>query len=139
MAHDKGQADGRSPGESKRVLLVEDDEVSRKLAIILLKKSGFDVIIAENGKQAVGIYEKEPLDLILMDINMPEMDGFTATMKIREMEKQANLHTHIIAMTAYAQKGDREKVLEFGMDDYISKPINFKEFNETIDKWVFKR
>ena len=106
---------------------------TNKLAMELLNGRGHHVELAENGLQAVEAFEKGGIDLILMDVQMPEMDGLEATMKIRE--KEAGLsHIPIIAMTAHAMKGDREKCLEAGMDEYVSKPIRAKELFETIDK-----
>ncbi|WP_378956960.1 ATP-binding protein [Pelosinus sp. sgz500959] len=123
----------------KMVLLAEDDGVSRNVVTILLEKNDFNVIVVENGKEAIEVFEKEDIDIILMDINMPYLDGYSATAIIREKENAMKLfHTPIIAMTAYALKGDREKCLAAGMDDYISKPIDLDKFIELIDKWLEK-
>ncbi len=122
--------------ERKSVLLVEDDEISRNLVSIVLKKMGLQVILAENGKAAMDKYFKEKCDLILMDINMPYMDGYSATAAIRLKEKASGTHTPVIAMTAYALSGDREKCLDAGMDDYVSKPIDIFELNLKIEKWL---
>ena len=121
---------------TKKVLLAEDDLVSRNIVTIILEKKGFKVVAVENGQDAVTAYEKEKFDLILMDVNMPYLDGFSATIQIRQREKSSSFHTPIIAMTAYALKGDREKCLESGMDDYLSKPINISQAMEVIDKHV---
>ena len=120
----------------KKVLLAEDDLVSNNIVTIILKKKGFQVVAVENGKDAVSAHEKERFDLILMDVNMPYLDGFAATAQIRLREKNSNFHTPIIAMTAYALKGDREKCLESGMDDYLSKPIDISQVMAIIDKHV---
>ena len=117
----------------KKVLLVEDDFVSRNMATIVLKRNGFEVIAVENGKEAIFAAENEQFDLILMDINMPLMDGFTAASVIKKKEKT---HTPIIAMTAYALKEDRQKCIDAGMDDYISKPIDINEMISKIDLWI---
>ncbi len=122
--------------DRKKILLAEDDEVSRNMVTIMLKQKGFVVIAVENGIEALAAFEKDKFDLILMDVNMPYMDGHSATTKIRAMEKQKNDHTPIIAMTAYALKGDREKCLELGMDDYISKPISLDQALELIGKYI---
>lgn len=122
--------------ERKKVLLAEDDLVSRKMVTIILEKNGFEVTAVENGKEAVAAYEREKFDIIVMDINMPYLDGYSATAIIRFMEKDQICHTPIIAMTAYALQGDREKCLESGMDDYITKPIDFSQVLETIRKYV---
>jgi len=123
--------------EHKKVLLAEDDLVSRKIVTILLKTKGFEVVAVENGKEVVSAYEKDKFDLILMDVNMPYLDGFSATAQIRLLEKNHSYYTPIIAMTAYALNGDREKCLEAGMDDYLSKPIDLSRAMELINKYVF--
>lgn len=120
--------------ERKRVLLAEDDHVSRKIVQIFLEKNDFEVIPVNNGKEAISAYESGKYHLILMDINMPFLDGYTATAMIRLMENDLSCHTPIIAMTAYALKGDREKCLEAGMDDYLTKPVNFNQLLEKILK-----
>lgn len=118
------------------VLLADDDEVSRRVMVILLKKMGFEVVVAGNGEEAVEKYKDDTFDLILMDINMPVIDGFTATSIIRSKEKR---HTPIIAITAYALSGDREKVIKAGMDDYISKPVDIDQVARKIRSWIEKR
>lgn len=119
-----------------RLLIVEDDAVSR----IVMKKfaglKGWQVILAENGKEAVDAYGDNIIDIILMDVQMPVLDGYKATGVIRQIERQIGKHTPIIAMTAYALKGDREKCLEAGMDDYLTKPIDADKFFATIEKWA---
>jgi len=124
--------------EYKKILLAEDDLISRNLATLILEKIGLKVIAVENGKQAVDAFEQGKIELILMDINMPHLDGYTATAMIRDREKQIKFHTPIIAMTAYALKGDRERCLAAGMDDYISKPIELDKFIALINKWLTK-
>ena len=120
----------------KKVLLAEDDLVSRNLVMIILKKNGFEVFPVENGKDAVSAFEKEKFDLILMDVNMPCLDGYSATSIIRLKEKDMSFHTPIIAMTAHALKGDKEKCLEAGMDAYLSKPINISQAMDIIQKYI---
>lgn len=127
--------DGRTEGASTkigevtisvpplRVLLVEDSVVNQKLAIGLLKKWKHSVTIANNGVEALREVAASRFDLILMDVQMPEMDGLEATQRIRQAERQTGGHIPIIAMTAHAMKGDRERCLESGMDDYVSKPV----------------
>jgi CheY-like chemotaxis protein len=121
---------------NKRILIVEDDEVNRYFISKLLSKNQWETVTAENGAEALSILKRERFDLILMDIQMPVLDGFSATKSIREDEEGRGRHTKIIAMTAYALKDDRDKCLENGMDDYISKPIDINEFYEVINKWV---
>jgi len=129
---------------SVRILLAEDNLVNQKLAKIMLTKAGYKVEVANNGKQAVEKYTKFPddFDLILMDVQMPGMDGLEATREIRKWENnhstaQSLKHIPIIALTANAMRGDREKCLEAGMDDYATKPIKRELVFEILEKWVF--
>jgi len=115
------------------ILLAEDNPINQKLAVNLLGKQGHHVVVAGNGRQAMELYEPGKFDLILMDVQMPEMNGLEATQAIREKEKETQDHIPIIAMTAHAMKGDREKCLEAGMDGYVSKPIQVKELFKVID------
>jgi|GEM_PF-1201933 len=126
----------RTPQMMGKLLLAEDDVVSRNMLMIVLKGEGFDIVAVENGAEAVVAFEKEQFDVILMDVNMPYLDGYSATATIRLKEKAMNIHTPIIAMTAYALKGDREKCLSAGMDNYISKPIDFGEITDMIKKQI---
>ncbi len=106
-----------------RVLLAEDSIANQKLAVRVLEKMGHTVTVVENGLQAVQALEREVFDLVLMDVQMPVMGGFEATEQIRQKEKGAGRHTPIIALTAHAMTGDRERCLQAGADDYVSKPI----------------
>jgi CheY-like chemotaxis protein/HPt (histidine-containing phosphotransfer) domain-containing protein len=119
---------------SLKILLAEDNVINQTFVIRVLEKKGHRVTVANNGKEAVAAFEKQPFDLILMDVQMPEMNGIEASELIREKEKNTDTCIPIIAMTAHAIKGDREKFLETGMDDYISKPIDTKTLIETIEK-----
>ena len=119
-----------------RVLLAEDNRVNQKLATHLLEKRGFDVVVAADGRIAVSEMEKGYFDLILMDVQMPNMDGFDATAAIRQLQKPTSYRTPIIAMTAHALKGDEERCLAAGMDAYISKPIRTNELFATIEKFL---
>ena len=110
-----------------RVLLAEDSLVNQKLALGLLEREGHTVCVANNGREAVVAVEIQPFDLILMDVQMPEMDGLEATRAIRSREKKSGQRTTIVAMTAHAMKGDRERCLESGMDEYLSKPIRARQ------------
>jgi len=117
-----------------RILLAEDNAVNQRLAARLLEKRGHAVAIAENGRVALEALEKQPFDLVLMDMQMPEMDGLEATAAIREREKFSGEHIPIIAMTANAMTGDRERCMEAGMDAYLSKPIQVKDLFAAIEK-----
>ncbi len=122
--------------QPKKVLLAEDDEISIYLALKILEEKGLQVTVAKNGREAVELFDQDKFDLILMDINMPYMDGYAATAAIRLNDKMLKNCVAIIAMTAYSLSGDREKCLSAGMDDYISKPIDIDEMNATLDKWL---
>ncbi len=115
-----------------RVLLAEDNAVNQKLAVGVLEKLGCDVTVAEDGRQAVAAWETQAFDVVLMDVQMPEMDGLEATRTIRLHEQDSDRHTLIIAMTAHAMTGDRERCLASGMDDYLSKPVRFRELSEKL-------
>jgi osomolarity two-component system sensor histidine kinase NIK1 len=128
-----------TPQAPAQILLAEDHVVNQKLALKLLEKMGHIVTLVENGVQAVAAVQKKNFDLILMDVQMPEMGGFEATTKIREFERELGRHTPIIAMTAHALRGDREKCIEAGMDDYISKPIHANSFKSVIEKFITRR
>jgi PAS domain S-box-containing protein len=133
---DEGLVTRHSLREARRqisVLLAEDNVINRELAVRLLTKRGHKVTVVENGKQAVAAMQTKTFDVVLMDVQMPEMDGFEATAAIREMELAAGTRTPIIAMTAHAMKGDRERCLAAGMDAYISKPIQFEELLEVTE------
>jgi two-component system, sensor histidine kinase and response regulator len=123
----------REERNRKKVLLVEDNQVNQKLAVALLEKRGFVVTVAENGRIALEALQKDPFDFVLMDVQMPEMDGLTATTTIREQEKSTGAHIPIIAMTAHSLQGDQERCLAAGMDGYVSKPIRTSELFETIE------
>ena len=113
--------------KSKHVLLVEDNLLNQKFAMAVLKMKGYTWDLAENGKIGVELFEKNEYEAILMDIQMPIMNGITATKKIREIEKSTNTHTPIIAITANAMLGDKETCLSAGIDDYLSKPYQMED------------
>jgi signal transduction histidine kinase/CheY-like chemotaxis protein len=116
-----------TPARALEILLAEDNPVNQETATIMLKKLGHSVVVANNGLEALDLLAQGSFDMVFMDVQMPEMDGLTATAKIRESEESTETHIPIIAMTAHAMKGDKERCLEAGMDDYISKPIRRKE------------
>jgi two-component system sensor histidine kinase/response regulator len=117
----------------RRILLAEDNLVNQTLVVRLLEKYGYVVEVAHNGREALDKLKRESFDLVLMDVQMPEMDGFEATAAIRELEKTTGSQIPIIAMTAYAMKGDRERCLAAGMDGYIAKPIRARELFEELE------
>jgi two-component system sensor histidine kinase/response regulator len=131
--------DKRSP---LKILLAEDNHVNQKVAVGMLEKRGHSVTVAENGKEAVAAFIRQgerPFDVILMDVQMPEMDGFEATALIRAEEKETGGHVPIIALTAIAMKGDREKCLEAGMDGYVAKPLRAEELFSAMGKLLAAR
>jgi PAS domain S-box-containing protein len=119
---------------SLRVLLAEDNPVNQTLAMRILEKLGHKVEVVNNGREALGRSQAEEFDLILMDVQMPEMDGLEATTAIRAAESDTGKHVPIVAMTAHAMKGDREKCLSAGMDGYLSKPIRTEELKQVMSK-----
>lgn len=116
------------------VLLVEDNEINLELAMELLTTNGIDVVVARNGREALDILDKEAFDGVLMDCQMPVMDGYLATRKLRQQERFKDLP--VLAMTANAMTGDREKVLDAGMNDHIAKPLNVSEMFQIMAKWI---
>jgi PAS domain S-box-containing protein len=121
-----------------KILLAEDNAINAKVTKILLEKKGHSVTGAVNGREALDKLKNGSFDLVLMDVQMPEMDGFEATRLIREKENGNGFHVPIIAMTAHALKGDRERCLEAGMDGYVSKPIRAGELYRSIDDALFE-
>ncbi len=117
-----------------KILLAEDGIVNQRVAVGLLQMRGHQVAIAENGMKAVEAWQQDAFDLILMDVQMPEMDGYEATEAIRRAEQQTGQHIPIIAMTANAMKGDRERCLDAGMDGYVAKPVDPDKLFQTLDE-----
>ncbi|MBI4690198.1 MAG: response regulator [Nitrospirae bacterium] len=141
-----GEKPGVLPGITRRtmidkkihdvgILVAEDNPINQKLITAMLKKAGYRVDVAGDGRIALDAIEKNNYDIILMDVQMPEIDGFEVTKIIRSKEK-GERHNTIIAMTAHALKGDRERCIEAGMDDYIAKPINPRELFKIIENWI---
>ena len=131
--------DARDPDTILRILLAEDNPVNQRLATRLLEKRGHRVAVACNGQEALEALEKETFDLVLMDVQMPEMDGFQATTLLREKEKKQGVHLPVVALTAHVMKGDRERCLASGMDDFLPKPIHPRDLDELLDKYIMAR
>jgi two-component system, sensor histidine kinase and response regulator len=117
-----------------RILLAEDNAVNQKIATRVLEKNGHHVTAAADGRLALAALDRAPFDVVLMDVQMPGMDGFEATAVIRGRERQTGSHLPIIAMTAHAMPGDRERCIAAGMDSYIAKPLKIAELIELLDK-----
>jgi two-component system sensor histidine kinase/response regulator len=129
----------REQRRSLSFLVVEDNAVNRTLIARLLEKRGHTVVSAQNGRKALEMLEDQNFDIILMDIQMPEMDGFEATKRIREKETVSGAHQPIIALTAHAMIGDRERCMASGMDDYLNKPIRPDELDEILERYLALR
>lgn len=134
---DKSGTDSKQPGKVRKILVAEDQIINMKIVTQLLQKKGWIVVPAENGKIAVDLHKENngEFDLALMDVQMPILDGFEATESIREIEQTTGKHLPIVAMTAFAMKGDKEKCLAAGMDYYITKPVNPAELYATVEKY----
>lgn len=130
------QLPASSYGKDKlRILVVEDNLVNQEIISAMLAKHGHKITLANNGREAVAYVQKEAFDIVLMDIQMPGMNGYEAARQIREQERQSGNRIYIIGLTANAMRGDREKCLEAGMDDYLSKPVRQRELMAAIEKW----
>jgi PAS domain S-box-containing protein len=139
MITQKKLRDERPASECLSILLAEDNLVNQKLAVHLLEKRGHTVAVAYNGREAVDMLKRQTFDLVLMDVQMPEMDGITATTIIRELEQEIGGHQPIVAMTALVTTGDRERCLAAQMDGYLSKPIRALELDEVLDRYTHKK
>jgi CheY-like chemotaxis protein len=124
---------------SLHILLAEDNHVNQKIATRLLEKRGHHAVLAANGREALEALAQGSFDLVLMDVHMPDMDGIEATIAIREKEKSTGLHQPVIAMTALAMKGDRERCLAAGMDGYLSKPIDLQQLDDVLATYTDRR
>jgi CheY-like chemotaxis protein/HPt (histidine-containing phosphotransfer) domain-containing protein len=121
-------------GRSLRVLLAEDNAVNQQLVLAVLEKQEHRVVVVDNGAAAVRAVEQESNDLVLMDVQMPQMNGLEATRAIRALERERGSHVPIVAMTAHAMKGAREECLQAGMDAYLSKPVQMAELVRVIEE-----
>ncbi len=122
-----------------RILVVDDDTVTSEVLTIMLQRSGFEVAVAEDGLRGVEMWEAGDFDAVLMDVQMPRMNGFEATRAIREKEVARGGHTIIVAVTAFALHNDELRCLEAGMDAYMSKPVDFRKCTELIRELVLRR
>jgi two-component system sensor histidine kinase/response regulator len=120
----------------RMILVAEDNPVNQKVALLQLRELGFFATVVANGREAIDVIKQADFDAVLMDCQMPAMDGFEATKHIREWEKTTGKHVPIIAMTASALSSDREKCLAAGMDDYLSKPVTYDSLDSVLFKWV---
>ena len=136
LAEPVSMASSRGEERPLRVLLAEDNIVNQRLAVRILEKRGHSAVVACNGKEALQLLEREPFDLVLMDLEMPQMSGFEATAAIRARERETGRHIPILALTAHAMKGDRERCLAAGMDGYVAKPIQARELYQAIAELV---
>lgn len=136
LCDDPRQSGGGAVFRPLTILLAEDNDVNQRVARGILEKRGHTVVIANNGQEATLAVATQRFDLVLMDVQMPVMDGIEATGIIRRSEATRGVHTPIVAMTAHAMKGDREHCLEAGMDDYLSKPIQVQELLATIERYA---
>jgi CheY-like chemotaxis protein len=119
-----------------RILVVEDNAMNMELAVDLLSLQGYEVLSARTGQEALDISSAERLDLILMDVQLPGMDGLTVTKKLKENPNTK--HIPVVALTAHAMKGDEERILRHGCTGYISKPIDTREFPKAVEKFIGK-
>jgi len=131
-------ARAKLPAESVRIALAEDNPVNQKLAVCLLRKRGYQVAVAGDGEELLALVRSQPFDIVLMDVQMPRMDGFEAMRQIRRQEAGGAAHMPIVALTAHAMAGDREQCFAAGANGYIAKPINPAELFAAIDKWAIR-
>jgi CheY-like chemotaxis protein len=127
-------SDRRVRPSGVRVLVAEDDSASRRVVLSILERTGAHVDLVRNGREAVDAFSRAAYDLVLMDIQMPEMDGFEATRRIRALERDGGGHVPIVAITAHAMPGDRERCLASGMDDYLTKPIRLADLDRLLGR-----
>ena len=135
MEHTEPRSAPAGPVSCGRILVVEDNAVNRKIAVLMLERLGYVVASVHNGCEAVDAAAGSAYDLILMDCQMPEMDGYQAAVEIRRAEA-AGQRVPIVALTAHAMAGDREKCLDSGMDDYIAKPYTLDTLDTMLRKWL---
>ncbi|MEO6597975.1 MAG: ATP-binding protein [Planctomycetota bacterium] len=142
LAHTEGAPDARPtpqdiapPAARYRVLMAEDGEVNLEVASTMLELRGHQVLVARNGKEALAMLDSHTVDVVLMDVQMPEMDGFEATRRIRANERASGRHLPIIGLSAHALRGFRETCLDEGMDDFLTKPVSMRELYRVVEAW----
>nr|MBA2356092.1 response regulator [Acidobacteriota bacterium] len=118
-----------------RVLLAEDNAVNQRVAVAMLTKGGHHVLVADNGADAADAIAREQFDVVLMDVQMPDVNGFEATARVRDRERTTGGRIPIVAMTAHAMTGDRERCLDAGMDGYLTKPITFDALMAAVERY----
>ncbi len=124
------------PEDSPRILMAEDNQINQRVGKLILQRAGFNIDLVGDGREALEAHKTRPYDLILMDCQMPIMDGFEASRQIRSLDQQQPV---IIAVTANALVGEREKCLNAGMDDYLSKPFQAEQLVAVVKKWMTTR
>ena len=117
-----------------RILVAEDNVINQRIAQSLLTRRGHAVTVVNTGREALDALQREPFDVVLMDVQMPDMDGFEATAAIREWERESGSRVRIVAMTAHAMVGDRERCLAAGMDGYLPKPIDQRALYDAVEE-----
>lgn len=127
------QASTNSSGCQPRILMAEDNPINQRVGKLILQRAGYRIDVAGNGQEAMDAHRLQPYDLILMDCQMPTMDGFEASRQIRQLDRPQPV---IVAVTANALAGEREKCLEAGMDDYLSKPFQAEQLVSVVKKWL---
>ena len=138
LAHSMNVSDppNTGSGDSPRILMAEDNQINQRVGKLILQRAGFQIDLVGDGREALEAHKTQPYDLILMDCQMPTMDGFEASRQIRSLDQRQPV---IIAVTANALVGEREKCLSAGMDDYLSKPFQAEQLVEVVKKWMTAR
>jgi len=133
---EKSSSSGSPPSEPVRILMAEDNAINQRVGKLILQRAGYDIDLVGDGNEALEAHRAKPYDLILMDCQMPTMDGFEASRQIRKLDQPQPV---IIAVTANALVGERERCLNAGMDDYLSKPFQAEQLVSVVKKWVAER